>query len=83
MPPYLLMHTTHPFGGILMMAFIWIVQLIIAYLIWRDAKSQKMLAPVWVILSILPMFGFLVDLVYLIIRELRSSHAAEKTTASL
>jgi len=83
MPPYMYMHSAHPLGGILMMAFIWIVQLIIAYLIWRDAKEQKMLAPVWVILSILPMFGFLVDLVYLIIRELRAFHTAEKTTASL
>jgi hypothetical protein len=70
------MHSAHPLGGILMMALIWIVQLIVAYLIMRDAKEQKMLATVWVILAIIPMFGFLVDLVYLIVRELRASHTA-------
>jgi hypothetical protein len=83
MPPYMYMHGAHPLGGLLMMALIWIVQLIIAYLIMKDAKEQKMVAPVWVILAIIPMFGFFVDLVYLIIRELRPLHTAEKTTASL
>lgn len=53
------------------MIVIWIVQLLVAYLIWRDAKEQKMLAPVWVILAILPMAGFLVEVLYLVIRELR------------
>ena len=83
MPPYMYMHSAHPLGGILMMALIWIVQLIIAYFIWKDAKEQKMFAPVWLILAIIPMFGFLVDLVYLIIRELRPALLAEKTPATL
>ena len=83
MPPYMLVHTPHPFAGIILMAVIWIVQLIIAYLIWRDAKEQKMLAPVWGLLGIIPMFGFLVDLIYLIIRELRLFPTADKTTTSL
>ena len=83
MPPYMYMHSAHPLGGILMMALIWIVQLIIAYFIWKDAKEQKMFAPVWLILAIIPMFGFLVDLVYLIIRELRPALPAEKTPATL
>jgi len=82
MPPYLIMHSAHPFGGILMMALIWIVQLVVAYLIWRDAKEQKMFGPVWVILAIIPMFGFFVDLVYLIIRELRPAQPAEKAPVS-
>jgi hypothetical protein len=80
MPPYITMHTAHPFGGILVIAAIWIVQLAIAYLIWRDAKEQKMLDSVWAILAILPMFGFFVDLVYLVIRELRPHFTAGKTT---
>jgi len=54
----------------LMMAGFWIIQLLIAWLIWRDAPQQKMLAPVWVILAIIPMFGFLTDVLYLIIREI-------------
>ncbi len=65
------MYQAHPsFGPVLMFA-VWIVQLLIAFLIFRDAKEQKMLAPVWVILAILPMFGFFADLLYLVIREFR------------
>jgi len=69
-------------GPILMFA-IWFVQLLIAYLIYRDAKEQKMLSPVWAILAILPMFGFLVDVIYLVIREVRSPCMKEKTHESL
>lgn len=77
------MYHTHSFAGPLLMFAIWIVQLLIAFLIYRDAKEQKMLAPVWVILAILPMFGFLVDVLYLIIREVRSSRKTEQPPASL
>jgi hypothetical protein len=59
------------------------VQLLIAFLIYRDAKEQKMLAPVWVILAILPMFGYLVDVLYLILREIRPSRKTENPPASL
>jgi len=76
MPPYM-MHA-HPAGGLLLLIAVWIVQLLVAFLIWRDAKEQKMLAPVWVILAILPFFGFIVDLLYLLVRELRPSPAAAK-----
>ncbi len=76
------MYHAFPFGGLVMMIAVWIVQLIIAYFIWKDAKEQKMLAPVWVILAILPMFGFLVDVLYLIIRELRPSRKTENPPAS-
>jgi hypothetical protein len=62
---------------------IWIVQLLIAFLIYRDAKEQKMLTSVWVILALLPMFGYLVDALYLIIRELRFSQKTEKPPVSL
>ena len=53
------------------MIVIWLVQLVVAFLIYRDAKDQKMLAPVWAILGLLPMFGYFADLLYLIIREFR------------
>jgi hypothetical protein len=62
---------------------VWIVQVLIAYLIWKDAKEQKMLAPVWAILAILPMFGYLVDVLYLIIREVRSPRKTETPPATL
>jgi len=65
------------------MIAIWLVQLLVAFLIYRDAKEQKMLAPVWAILAILPMFGYLVDVLYLIIREIRSPRRIETPPASL
>jgi hypothetical protein len=66
------MYTMHPTSGPIIMIAVWIVQILIAFLIWRDAKEQKMLAPVWVIIAILPMFGYFADLIYLIIREIRA-----------
>ena len=67
------LYQTHSFAAPLLMFAIWIVQLLIAFLIYRDAKEQKMLTSVWVILALLPMFGYLVDVIYLIIRELNSA----------
>ena len=81
MPPYMMYHT-HSFAGPIMMIGLWVIQLLIAYLIFRDAKEQKMLAPVWTILAILPFFGFLTDILYLIIREIRSPRNAEPAPAS-
>jgi hypothetical protein len=66
-----------------MMIIIWLIQLFVAFLIYRDAKEQKMLAPVWALLGILPMFGYLADLLYLVIREVRLSRMTEKPAASL
>jgi hypothetical protein len=70
MQPY--MYQAHPTAGPVIMIAIWFIQVLIAILIWRDAKEQKMLAPAWVILAILPMFGYFADLVYLVIREVRA-----------
>jgi uncharacterized membrane protein len=60
----------HPFFG-LHMIIIWLVQLVIAYFVYKDAKEQKMSAPLWFILVILPMAGFLLAVLYVIIREVR------------
>ena len=84
MPPYMMYSPhAHSFVGIILMIGIWVVQLLIAFLIFRDAKEQKMLAPVWTILAILPFFGFLVDILYLIIRELKAPRKMENPPASL
>jgi hypothetical protein len=77
MPPFGMQ--THSFAGPVLMIVIWLVQLLIAYLIYRDAKEQKMLAPVWAILGIMPMCGFFVDLVYLVIRELRQFRTTDNS----
>jgi len=76
MAPY--MYHAHPFAGPVLFIGIWVVQLLIAFLIYKDAKEQKMLAPVWVILAILPMAGFVTDVLYLIIREIRPPRFADK-----
>ena len=70
MQPY--MYQAHPTAGPAIMTGIWIVQLLIAFLIYRDAKEQKMFAPAWVILAILPVFGYFTDLIYLVLREIRA-----------
>jgi hypothetical protein len=78
------MMMTHPsIAGPVLMIVIWLVQLLVAFLIYRDAKEQKMLAPVWAVLGILPMFGYLADLVYLVIREVRPSRMPEQPPASV
>ena len=81
MPPFMMMHP-HPIAGLALMIVIWLVQLLVAFLIYRDAKEQKMLAPVWAILGLLPMCGFFADLLYLVIREVRPFRA-EKPPVSL
>ena len=81
MAPY--MYHPHPFAGLFVMIAVWLVQLLIAYLIYRDAKEQKMLAPVWALLAIIPMFGILVDVLYLVLREFRKGMKAENPPASL
>jgi putative membrane protein len=63
------------FGGIVL----WIVQLVIAYFVYKDAKDQKMSAPLWFILVIIPFFGYLAAVLYVIIREVRKPLEPEKT----
>ena len=65
------MYPMHPFFGLMFMSVTWLVQLVIAYFVYKDAKEQKMSAPLWFILVILPMFGFLIAILYAIIREVR------------
>jgi len=77
------MYHTHSFIGLALMIALWAVPVLIAYLIYRDAKEQKMLTSVWVILAILPVFGYLVDVLYLIIRELRPSRKTENLPVTL
>jgi putative membrane protein len=78
MPPGF-MYPMHPFVGVLWMIIAWLVQLVIAYFVYRDAKEQKMSAPLWFILIIIPMFGYLIAVLYVIIREVRKPIEIEKT----
>jgi hypothetical protein len=82
MPPYMMYHA-HSFAGPVLMIGLWVIQLLIAFLIYRDAKEQKMLAPVWTILAILPVLGYITDILYLILREVRPVQKTETPPATL
>ena len=82
MSPYMMSHA-HSFAGPVMMIGLWVIQLLIAFLIYRDAKAQKMLAPVWTIMAIVPVLGYFTDVLYLIIREVRPSRMIENPPATL
>jgi putative membrane protein len=68
-----------PVMGLTMMIVLWVVQLVIAYFIYKDAKDQKMSAPLWFILVIIPFFGYLIAVLYVIIREVRKPLEPETT----
>jgi putative membrane protein len=48
---------------------VWIVQLIIAFLVLRDAEKRKMNSLLWFILIILPWIGILFIIGYLVVRS--------------
>ncbi len=72
-----------PAMGLLVMVVLWLVQLVIAYFIYKDATDQKMSAPLWFILAIIPCFGFLMAVLYVIIREVRKPLEPEKTPVDI
>lgn len=69
----------HPVFGVLLLIVLWLVQVIIAYFVYRDASDKKMSAPVWFLLIIIPFFGYLAALVYLIITGIRKPVEPGKT----
>ena len=84
--PLGLMYSTQPMDPFFGMAFMfvaWILQLVIAYFVYKDAKEQKMSAPIWFILVIFPMFGFLLAILYVIIREVRMPFETQKTPVDI
>jgi putative membrane protein len=68
----------HPAVGLFGFFLLWIVQLVIAYFVYKDAKDQKMSAPLWFILVIIPFFGYMAAILYVIIREVRKPLEPEK-----
>jgi putative membrane protein len=73
----------YPFMGMFMMLALYVLQLIIAYLIYRDAREQKMSAPLWFVLAIIPFFGFFMAVLYVIIREVRKPLEPETTPVDI
>jgi putative membrane protein len=56
---------------------------VIAYFVYKDAKEQNMSAPLWFILVILPMAGFLLAVLYVIIREVRMPIEPKNTPVNI
>ncbi len=69
----------HPVFGVLLMIVLWLVQLVIAFYVYRDASDKKMTAPIWFLLIVIPFFGYFAALVYLIIAGIRKPVEAGKT----
>ena len=46
----------------------WVAQIIIAFLVYKDAKKREQKSLLWLVLVILPWIGFLFLVIYLIIR---------------
>jgi len=81
--PYTYIHPMHPGFGFIGILIAWLVQLVIGWFVYRDAKEQKMSAPLWFILVIIPFFGYLLAVLYLIIREVRKPLEAEKSPVDI
>ena len=85
MPPGFMysMYPQYPIFGMGFMMFTWLIQLVIAYFVYKDAKEQNMSAPLWFILVILPMAGFLLAVLYVIIREVRMPVEPKNTAVGI
>ena len=71
-----------PFFGWIWMAISWLIQLVVGYFVFQDAKQRGMSPVLWFILVILPMIGWLFLVLYVIIRETaHPAGGAEKPSA--
>ncbi|MDD1676054.1 MAG: SHOCT domain-containing protein [Methanomicrobiales archaeon] len=74
----------YPYSGMLIWMFVvWIVQLIVGYLVYQDARGRRMNAGLWFVLVILPMIGWLFLVIYVIIRETRGPEVPPTVKSAL
>ena len=74
----------YPFSGMfLWMSAGWIIQLIIGYLVYRDAQERRMSPVLWLILVIVPMIGWIFLILYLIIRESGQQPLPERAASGI
>ncbi len=72
----------YPYGWMFIgMGIFWVVQLIIGYFVYRDARNRQMNAILWLILVILPMIGWLFLVIYVLIREAEHPEKPSGTAA--
>jgi putative membrane protein len=56
---------------------VWIIQLVIAFLVYKDAEKRENNGLLWFVLVVLPWIGIIFLIIYLIIREEKTE--AEET----
>ena len=70
-----------PFMGIWMLG-LWLVLVFIAFLVYKDAEDRGMNGLLWFILVVLPWVGILFLIIYLIVRESKSTSAVPQKSAN-
>ncbi|MHA1989123.1 MAG: SHOCT domain-containing protein [Promethearchaeota archaeon] len=71
-------------GGSLMwfwMLGIWLIFIVIAFLVYRDAERRGMNGLLWLILVILPWVGILFLIIYLIVRDEKTMDKSSQKSA--
>ena len=73
----------YPFAGMFIwMCIIWVLQLVVAYFVFQDAKQHERNPLLWAIPVLIPMIGWLFLVIYVIVRETnRPGLGGEKKSA--
>lgn len=61
---------------------VWLVFVVIAFLVYKDAEKRRMDGTLWFVLVILPMVGILFLIIYLIIREEKTLRDTSQKSAN-
>jgi len=64
------------------MICVWLVFVVIAFLVYKDAEKRGMDGTLWFVLVILPMVGILFLIIYLIIREEKTLRDTSQKSAN-
>lgn len=64
------------------MICVWLVFVVIAFLVYKDAEKRRMDGTLWFVLVILPMVGILFLIIYLIIREEKTLRDTSQKSAN-
>jgi len=79
--PYHMMYG-YPFAGMsIWMGIVWVIQLVVGYFVYRDAKERQMSPVLWFIVVIIPVIGWLFMVIYVIIRETEHRPSPQKESS--
>jgi putative membrane protein len=72
-----------PVWRVCMMLFCLFVFLVIAYLVYKDAKTRGMNGLLWGILVLIPFVGILFLIIYVVIRETKGQNGSQKEKSAM